>query len=73
MKKTLNIDEGLLKEAREATGARTDTEAIRLGLEALVRQAAYQTLASYRGAFPDWQEAPRRRFASRPKRKRKAL
>lgn len=44
MKKTLNLDEGLLREARLACGATTDTETVRLGLEALVRQAAYRRL-----------------------------
>jgi Arc/MetJ family transcription regulator len=50
MKKTLNIDESLLREAREACGAATDTETVRLGLEALVRTAAYQRLAKLRGS-----------------------
>lgn len=71
MKKTLNIDENLLKEAKKASGARTDTETIRLGLQALVRHAAYQTLLSYRGAFPNWPDVPRRRPKAASKRKRK--
>ena len=37
MKKTLTLDAKLLDEARTASGASTDTEAVRLGLEALVR------------------------------------
>jgi Arc/MetJ family transcription regulator len=41
MKKTLHIDEELLAQARAASGTRTDTETVRLGLEALVRTAAY--------------------------------
>jgi Arc/MetJ family transcription regulator len=36
MKKTLHIDDALLKEARRASGAGTDTETVRLGLEALL-------------------------------------
>jgi Arc/MetJ family transcription regulator len=72
MKKTLNIDENLLKEAKKACGAKTDTETIRQGLEALVRHAAYQTLASYAGAFPDAKDVPRRRFVWGGKRKTKA-
>jgi hypothetical protein len=34
MKKTLNIDEELFKQAKIACGAATDTETVRLGLEA---------------------------------------
>lgn len=40
MKKTLHIDEQLLRDARSASGPRSDTETVRLGLEALVREAA---------------------------------
>lgn len=40
MKKTLDVDETLLKEGRSLSGAETDTETVRLGLEALVHQAA---------------------------------
>jgi hypothetical protein len=61
MKKTLNIDANLLREAREAAGARTDTEAVRLGLEALVRQAAYQAARAFLGTEPDAEMIPRRR------------
>jgi Arc/MetJ family transcription regulator len=60
--KDLHIDEDLLREAREAAGASTDTETVRLGLESLVRHAAYQRLrrliGSERGAIRD---VPRRR------------
>jgi hypothetical protein len=51
MKKTLHIDEGLLREARSA----------RLGLEALVRQAAYDRLRALRGKEPRAASVPRRR------------
>jgi hypothetical protein len=61
MKKTLNVDDTLLKEAKTACGAATDTEAIRLGLEALVRRAAYERLRALRGAEPNAQDVPRRR------------
>ncbi|HET9783528.1 MAG TPA: type II toxin-antitoxin system VapB family antitoxin [Terriglobales bacterium] len=44
MKKTLNIDAELLAEARKVSGAATDTETIRQGLQALVRRAAYERL-----------------------------
>jgi Arc/MetJ family transcription regulator len=69
MKKTLNIDERLLAEAKEASGAATDTEAVRKGLEALVQAAAYDRLAAFVGSEPDAQDVPRRR--EKPARRRK--
>jgi Arc/MetJ family transcription regulator len=61
MKKTLNIDDTLLESARQACGATTDTETIRLGLESLVRHAAYRRLQALVGSEPDAQDVPRRR------------
>jgi Arc/MetJ family transcription regulator len=50
MKKTLNIEDKLLNDAKLASGAATDTETVRLGLEALVRHAAYERLRALRGS-----------------------
>ncbi len=61
MKKTLNIDDELLNNAKAACGGATDTETVRLGLEALVRRAAYERLRSLRGSEPDARDVPRRR------------
>lgn len=61
MKKTLHIDGALLREARTASGAQTDTEAVRLGLEALVRRAAYERLRALRGTEARARDVPRRR------------
>jgi hypothetical protein len=61
MKKTLHIDQRPLREARTACGATTDTEAVRLGLEALVRHAAYQRLIALRGSETRVRDVPRRR------------
>ena len=61
MKKTLHIDESLLREARAASGAKTDTDTVRLGLEALVRRAAYARLRTLRGSEPKAADTPRRR------------
>jgi hypothetical protein len=72
MKKTFNVDAKLLKDARAACGAGTDTEAIRLGLEALVRNAAYERLRSYIGSEPNAQDVPRRREKPLVRQKRKA-
>jgi Arc/MetJ family transcription regulator len=61
MKKALNVDEELLKEAKLACGTPTNTAAVRMGLEAMVRQAAYQRLRAFRGSEPNAQDVPRRR------------
>jgi len=58
MKKTL-------RHAKIACHANTDTETVRLGLEALVRHAAYERLRALRGAEPRAREVPRRREHSR--------
>ena len=70
MKKTFNVDENLLKEAKAACGAGTDTETLRLGLEALVRHAAYERLRGLLGSEPGARDVPRRR--EKPSRKRRA-
>jgi len=67
MKKTLNIDDRLLAEAKLASGAITDTDTIRLGLEAVVRHAAYQRLRALRGTEPHALDVPRRREGTRLK------
>jgi Arc/MetJ family transcription regulator len=61
MKKTLHIDQELFNQAKAACGATTDTETVRLGLESLVRHAAYQRLSALIGSEPDAQDVPRRR------------
>jgi hypothetical protein len=61
MKKTLHIDEKTLQDAKSACGASTDTETVRLGLEALIRHAAYQRLRKLRGTDKAAADVPRRR------------
>ena len=74
MKKTLHIDEELLVAARLAGGASTDAETVRLGLEALVRHAAYARLRALRGSEPQASEVPRHRESpSRQLRKRRSV
>jgi hypothetical protein len=70
MKKTLHIDEKLLKDARSACGAATDTDTVRMGLESLVRHAAYERLRALRGSEPGAKEVTRRR--EKPTTKRRA-
>jgi Arc/MetJ family transcription regulator len=79
VKKTLHIDEQLLATAREACGASTDTDTVRLGLEALVRSAAYQRtralLGTERGPVKDvprLREAPTRPATKRRPRPRRS-
>ena len=61
MKKTFHVDDNLLREARAACGATTDTDTIRLGLESLIRHAAYQRLRALRGTEPGARDVRRRR------------
>jgi Arc/MetJ family transcription regulator len=70
MKKTMHLDEKLLRDAKKACGAKTDTEVVRLALEGLVRSAAYKRLATLMGSEPDAKDVPRRR--EEPARKRRA-
>jgi len=69
MKKTFHVDEELLKEAKSACGATTDTATFRLGLEALIRHAAYERLRTLRGSEPHARDVPRRRERPSPKRR----
>ena len=69
-KKTLHIDEKLLSEAKLASGAATDTETVRLGLErAPVRHAAYERLDAPEGSEPKAKDIPRRREPAARKRR----
>jgi len=72
MKKTFNVDDKLFKEAKAACGATTDTETVRLGLEGLLRHAAYERLRGLRGAEPHARDVPRRREGPSPKRRKVA-
>ena len=61
MKKTLHVDDRLLRDAKAASGAKTDTETVRLGLEALIRQGAFERLRALRGKEPQAADVRRRR------------
>ena len=61
MRKTLNVDADLLAQAREMSHARTDTEAIHLGLRQLVTHIASQEIRKLGGSEPDATDTPRRR------------
>ena len=72
MKKTLHIDAELLSEARAACRASTDTETVRLGLEALVRHQAYERLRALRGSEPQAEPPARHREKAPSTRKGRA-
>ena len=64
MKTTVVIDEELLREAMEATGAKTKREAIESGLRELVRRKSLKALREELGTFDldlSLQELGRRR------------
>ena len=69
MKKTLNIDDELIKAAKLDCGATTNTDTVRLGLEALVRHAAYDRLRTLRGSEPRARDVSRRREKPSAKRR----
>jgi hypothetical protein len=69
VKKTLNIDPKLLKDAKAACGAKTDTEAVRQGLQTLVRHAAYERARALLGTETEVVDVPRRREKPATKRK----
>jgi hypothetical protein len=61
MRRSFDLDEQLIKEAKAACGAATDIETVRWGLEALVRHGAYARLRAFRGTEPPAKDVPRRR------------
>jgi len=64
MKRKVEVDVQLLAEARAACGAKSDEEAVRMGLEALIRTAAFEHLRLWRGSEPNAVDVPRRRETS---------
>ena len=61
MRTTLEIDPDLLEEAVRVTGAPSKSVAVRLGLKALVDEAARRRLAVLRGKMPEVEAVSRRR------------
>lgn len=49
MRTNVVIDDELMAEAMEASGASTKKAVVEMGLKALIRQRAYEELASLRG------------------------
>lgn len=61
MRTTLNIDDKLLGEASRITGVKEKTSLVKMGLEALLYQAAAKRLAAMGGSDPNAYAAPRKR------------
>lgn len=61
MRTTLDLDEALLAQALELTGAKTKTEVIEMGLRALLEKEARKRLEALFSEVPDLQRVKRRR------------
>jgi Arc/MetJ family transcription regulator len=61
MRTTLDLDEELLRQALAATGVRTKTAVIEMGLRALLEREARMRLKALYGSGPNLDEARRRR------------
>jgi Arc/MetJ family transcription regulator len=60
MRTTLNIDDGLLREAARLTGLTEKTALVRAGLEALIAREAGRRLAALGGTQPRLRAGRRR-------------
>lgn len=61
MKTTMNLKPDLVKQAMEATGVKEKTALVHLGLQELIRKAAYTRLIALGGTDPSAKAAPRRK------------
>jgi len=64
MRTTLNIDDGLLRQASRLTGVKEKTSLVRLGLEALIARESARRLAELGGTEKRLRRPRRRRPAS---------
>lgn len=64
MRTTLNIEDGLLKRARELTGVKEKTALVRLGLEALIALESARRLAKLGGTEKKLKAPSRRRTSA---------
>lgn len=63
MRTTLNIDDGLLEEARRLSGIEERTAVLHEGLRALIERESARRLARLGGTEPRLRTPPRRRSA----------
>jgi Arc/MetJ family transcription regulator len=61
MRTTLNLDEDLMQRALAATGAKSKTEVIELGLKSLVEREVRRQLKKLHGRRPELEPVRRRR------------
>lgn len=61
MKITMNLKDDLLKQAMESTGVKEKTALVHLGLQELIRKAAYSRLIALGGSDSNAKAAPRRK------------
>jgi Arc/MetJ family transcription regulator len=61
MRTTLNLDNVLVQQALQETGAKSKTEVIEMGLRALLEREARRQLKLLRGRVPRLEAVPRRR------------
>jgi Arc/MetJ family transcription regulator len=61
MRTTLNLDEALVQQALQETGAKSKTEVIEMGLRALLEREARRRIKLLRGRLTRLQAVPRRR------------
>ena len=61
MRTTLNLDDELVRQAREFTGIQEKTALIHAALRELISRAAARRLAALGGTMPNFQAGPRRR------------
>jgi Arc/MetJ family transcription regulator len=71
MRTTLNLDDELVKEARELTGIQEKTALVHEGLRQLIQREAARRLAALGGTMPDLKPIPRRRFPPEPPRRKR--
>jgi Arc/MetJ family transcription regulator len=72
MRTTLNLDDELVRAAREYTGIQEKTALVHEGLRQLIQREAARRLAALGGTEPDLKPIPRRRLPpAPPPRKRK--
>jgi Arc/MetJ family transcription regulator len=64
MRTTLNLDDGLLEEARRITGIKEKTALLHRGLEELIARESARALAALGGTSPKLRPIARRRTAS---------
>ena len=61
MRTTINLDEGLLKEAETLSGLHSRSALLHEGLRALIARESARRLARLGGSAPELQPVPRRR------------